>query len=502
MKQPSFLVLILFFALALTGLGRPCAGASDQVRPSILAGTWYPGDPEELQSAVGRYLAHADSHPLPQGATLLALVSPHAGYRYSGATAAYAYRVLQARPSPTVVVVAPSHRVPFQGISIYDRGPYETPLGRIPVDSAFIADLKDRIPELPCVERAHAVEHSVEIQLPFLQTVLPEFRLVPVLMGRVGWEDCVRLADVLASMWKDRPFVVVASTDLSHYHSDAEARLLDERLIDHVRNLDARRLWTDLREGRCEACGGAPLATVLLYARRFRNPQASILHYATSADATGDRSRVVGYLAAALWTRKAATADDSEAEPALESSGESSLTAQEREVLKDIARKAIEARLHGTDPPRIDGDRLTEGLGRKRGAFVTLKIQGRLRGCIGQIVGRHSLAETVARMAEAAAFQDPRFPPLRAEEWPRVRLEISALTPLRRIGNPGEIQVGVHGLYIRKGWRSGLLLPQVAVEYGWDRQAFLEHTCQKAGLPPDAWKDSDTEIYVFSAEVF
>lgn len=175
------------------------------------------------------------------------------------------------------------------------------------------------------------------------------------------------------------------------------------------------------------------------------------------------------------------------------------LTGEEKEALLRIAREAIEAGLEGKPPP---GPAEKGALEEKRGAFVTLKKRGRLRGCIGYIEPGKSLAKTVEEMAAAAAFQDPRFPPLRMEELKDLSLEVSVLTPLRRVSDVGEIEIGTHGLYIRRGGRAGLLLPQVATEWRWDRDTFLKETCRKAGLAPDAWKDPETEIYLFSADVF
>jgi AmmeMemoRadiSam system protein A len=176
------------------------------------------------------------------------------------------------------------------------------------------------------------------------------------------------------------------------------------------------------------------------------------------------------------------------------------LTSEEKAYLRNLAKAAIEHRLLGKPMPSREGEppRLAE----KRGAFVTLKKRGELRGCIGYTQQLRPLSETVIEMAQAAAFQDPRFPPLSSREWGDISIEISALTPLRLIQDIEEIQAGKHGLFIERGGFGGLLLPQVATEYGWDRQTFLEHTCMKAGLPRDAWKDKKTRIYVFSAEIF
>jgi AmmeMemoRadiSam system protein A len=175
------------------------------------------------------------------------------------------------------------------------------------------------------------------------------------------------------------------------------------------------------------------------------------------------------------------------------------LADDEKQALLRIARASIQAELAGKKPPAVKGQGTLE---EKRGAFVSLKKRGHLRGCIGFIEGKKPLARTVEEMAVAAAFQDPRFPPLKKEELKDLRLEISVLTPLRKIADVGEIEVGTHGLYVRKGSRAGLLLPQVATEYGWERDTFLKETCRKAGLAPDAWRDPETEIYLFSADVF
>jgi AmmeMemoRadiSam system protein A len=175
------------------------------------------------------------------------------------------------------------------------------------------------------------------------------------------------------------------------------------------------------------------------------------------------------------------------------------LADDEKQALLRIARASIQAELAGKKPPAVKGQGT---LDEKRGAFVSLKKRGHLRGCIGFIEAKKPLARTVEEMAVAAAFQDPRFEPVRREELKDLKLEISVLTPLRKVADVGEIEVGTHGLYIRKGSRAGLLLPQVATEYGWDRDTFLKETCRKAGLAPDAWRDPETEISLFSADVF
>ncbi|WP_448384558.1 AmmeMemoRadiSam system protein B [Desulfosoma sp.] len=503
-ERRSLWAAFLVAAAVLAAFAQAFAAADGEpVRRSILAGTWYPADPKELRATLGDYLQRATlPDSLPSTDSLVGIVSPHAGIRYSGAIAAYAYKVVQQSAFDTVVVLAPSHRVAFSGVSVHRRGPFETPLGRVPLDTELIEALLQADPDMRDLPEAHAQEHSLEIQLPFLQTVLPSFRLVPLVMGRLSWDTCERLAKALSALARSRRFLVVASTDLSHYHSEKEARILDERLLERLRRLEARELMEDMASGNCEACGAAPIVTLILYTRAIGAHDMRILKYGTSADVTGETNRVVGYAAAAVFKGSGARTEGSEAVPAAAPSSPS-LSPEDKARLKNIARQTLAAKLFGTLPsPDLPLSELPMSLREPRGAFVTLKRHGQLRGCIGQIEARQPLAHTVSRMASAAAFQDPRFPPVTPEEWDDLELEISVLSPLEKLDDPTQVRVGTHGLVLRKGSRSGLLLPQVAVEQGWDRETFLRQTCRKAGLPPEAWRDPDTEIYIFTAEVF
>jgi AmmeMemoRadiSam system protein A len=236
----------------------------------------------------------------------------------------------------------------------------------------------------------------------------------------------------------------------------------------------------------------------MLIARRLGATNSQVLHYANSGDVTGDQSSVVGYMAAALWDD---LKESKKKNPQDHRVGvDLGLTPEEKSELLKIAQAVVECNCRGEKPPKPEVESST--LNEPRGAFVTLHKDGKLRGCIGHIRAQKPLIETIVEMAEAAAFRDPRFPPVTLEELDQLKYEISVLTPLRRIKDVNDIQVGVHGIYMKRGVSSGLLLPQVATEWGWDRTTFLEHTCTKAGLPEDAWKDKKTEIYIFSADVF
>jgi AmmeMemoRadiSam system protein B/AmmeMemoRadiSam system protein A len=458
--------------------------AAAKIREPAVAGSFYPGSAQALRETVSEMLSKA--RPPEIDGKVIGLISPHAGYVYSGQVAANAYRLVEGMTFDAVVIVAPSHHVYFEGSSVYAEGAYRTPLGDIPVEENLAKAVMDADDSIIFNPEAHRSEHSLEVQLPFLQMTVRDLKLVPIVMGDQSLANCRRLADAIVSSVRGRNVLLVASSDLSHFHSYDEARRLDQVVIDDVTAYDYEALAEDLRSRRCEACGGGPIITVMMASRDLGATSAVKLAYANSGDVTGDRSQVVGYLAAALVGEASVGVD-------------LGLTASEKARLLEIARNSIEAKLKGetvTDPV-CDSPRLNE----KRGAFVTLTEKGQLRGCIGHIRGVYPLCTTISRMAIAAATEDPRFPPVTADEFGQVSIEISVMTPLETITDPEKIEVGKHGIYIQKGYHSGLLLPQVATDYGWDRYEFLDHTCLKAGLPEGCWREG-AEIQIFSAQIF
>jgi AmmeMemoRadiSam system protein A len=291
--------------------------------------------------------------------------------------------------------------------------------------------------------------------------------------------------------------LVIASSDLSHYHPYEEAKKLDQKVIDYINRYDPQGLASGLQQHKTEACGGGPIITALLIGQHLGADRATVIHYANSGDVTGDHSGVVGYAAGIIYRSNGRKAEKKGKRKAGIDLG---LKNDEKNQLHHIVRETIKSRLHEKPLPEFTVDSKT--LKEPRGAFVSLHKDGMLRGCIGHIKADRPLDETIKNMSLAAAFEDPRFPPLNREEFDQVDIEISVLTPFKKISDIDEIEVGKHGLYMKEGFYSGILLPQVATEYGWDRITFLEHTCTKAGLPKSAWKEKDTEIYVFSADVF
>jgi hypothetical protein len=472
-----------------------------RVRKPAVAGTFYPGDPRTLRRDIESFLSRVPKLPL-EGRPLV-LIEPHAGYMYSGQVAAHGYKLIENLDIRTVVVVSPSHMEYFPFASVFDGDAYETPLGRIAIDSDVAHAIGSSDPAwIRLSDRGHIQpgsyrqEHALEVQLPFLQSVLREFRIVPIVMGDQNWELCLALGGAIAPHLARKDTLVVVSSDLSHFHAYDAAKTMDGLFCELVEEMNPQRLYESIRHNECEACGAGPVIASLIAGQRAGALDCRILHAANSGDVTGERDSVVGYAAGVVRSGDG----DSEKHVDDEKAEESVLTPEEQGHLLDVARHCVEASVGlPSDPP---SDMTTQSLLERRGAFVTLKTRGRLRGCIGMVESRKPLRDTVAEMARAAALSDPRFLPLVANELPALAIEISVLSPLRLIRSPEEIVVGKHGLVVERGLNRGLLLPQVASEAGWSVETFLGFTCEKAGLPRDAWRDENTRISVFTAVVF
>jgi hypothetical protein len=480
---------------------RAASGAAEQqkIRQPAVAGAFYPADPKELSQMIDEMLAKAA--PPPVDGEILAAVAPHAGYPYSGPVAAWTYAAIKdssrGHKYSRVVVIAPSHYVGFDFTSVYDGDAYATPLGVIPVDKEFAQRLAKMSSTMQLSEKGHqstqdAPEHSVEVELPWLQKVLGNFELVPVVMGDQSYESSRALGVALAKMLRDdHDTLVLASSDLSHYHIYDEAETIDHKTLHALQAWDYFSMSRNFESRVWEACGGAPIVAAMIYAERRGANQAEVLRYANSGDITGDKSRVVGY-SADLFIKSAHAAD---AVPPF------SLTEPEKAELLSVARKSVEYMVQQKNP-YAPSPSTSEVLNREYGAFVTLTEDGALRGCIGYTSPIKPLYMTVRDTATLAATRDPRFTPVQASELPKLAYEISVLSPLRRVTDVEQIQVGRDGLLMKNGDYEGLLLPQVPVEQKWDRLTFLEETCRKAGMDPNCWKDENTDIFRFTAVVF
>ncbi len=490
------------------GIGRHAALAQDHtaiaphVHTPAVAGSFYPSDPARLRGMIEVMLAEVDCRP--HEGDVLALVAPHAGYLYSGSVAATAYAAVQGRNVARVVVIAPSHFEAFTFTSVYDGDAYETPLGSIAIDKEFALRLTESDAISRFSHRGHdpseqGSEHAIEVQLPWLQHVLGAFRLVPVVMGNQSYEASRGLGSALATLITAEHesasqcggTLIVASSDLSHYFTAESAEAMDRRTLHALESWDYFNMAQNFAAQRWEACGGGPILAAMIASEHLGANIAQVLKYAHSGHVTGDQSRVVGYSAVAFLR----SGDAAPVHQAFQ------LSREEKDELLSIARRSVEVTVRGErsfKPEKPASDALCH----ERGAFVTLQSNGHLRGCIGYTSAVTPLYLSVWETAALAATHDPRFRPIAEEELPDLQYEISVLSSLRRIQNVREIHIGQDGLVIRNGNHEGLLLPQVAIEHGWDCFRFLEQTCIKAGLPQDSWTSEETDIFAFTAIVF
>jgi len=449
-----------------------------------VAGTWYPDEADELATSVDGYLAgvnRLDGSPL-------GLIVPHAGYRYSGAIAAAGFKQLSGAQIDLAVVIAADHQPPLsRPISVWSRGGFETPLGVLPVDERTAERLIAYDPRIQFDPDSHAFEHPIEIELPFLKRVLPDCRIVPILMMSDADDETVDLlAEALLAVLPEAGVVLIASSDLSHYPSYDDAVRIDRATLGAIELGDPRLVRQAIRrtmEGGVHglatcACGEAPILVTMKVAQARGATDVTLLDYANSGDVEVDRrSQVVGYGAVMFWRYQPPR-----------------LSLAQQQLLLRVARTAAEGQVRKLPAPEAAAE--DPVLRRLSAVFVTLRVRGELRGCIGQLRADTELYQAVAEKSIAAASADPRFPSLGADELAELTVEISILSPLQRVAEPDEIEVGKHGLAIFDQGKKGVLLPKVATERGWGPRELLENTCLKAGLPADSWK-GQAAVYRF-----
>ncbi|MBM3245836.1 MAG: AmmeMemoRadiSam system protein B [Candidatus Omnitrophica bacterium] len=475
---------------------------ADDVKQPNVAGQFYPDDPVELSLMIDNFLKTAN--PEPVKGDVFSLISPHAGYGYSGQVAAYGYKLIKDKPYKTVIVIGASHQYAFSGVSVYPEGAFRTPLGDVEIDKEFTGKLLNKDSDILFDSAAFQKEHSVEVQLPFLQKALsgPEawehiqdaalyrWKVVPIVMGDCAFSVCQKLANLLkAAIGSRKDVLVVASSDMYHGYDYKDAQNTDNLTLSYLKNMDAEGLYYGLREAKLQLCGGFGVVTTLILSKELGHHQLRVLNYANSGDVTGKKTKgawIVGYASCAI--------DQEKGESAM-------LNKEQRRKLLEIARKSIETYLK--TGKKLETKESDPALLKEMGAFVTLRDHANLRGCIGNLAGNQPLYLAIRDMAIEAATGDPRFLPMRLEELENIEIEISALSPLQKISDPDKIELGIHGVLVKRGFQSGVFLPQVATETGWTKEEFLSNLCaQKAGLSPDSWKDKSTEIYIFTAEVF
>jgi MEMO1 family protein len=461
-------------------------------RQPAVADKFYPGDANRLTAMIDKMLAAAEV-PAVSG-RLVGIQVPHAGYEFSGPTAAHAFKLFQGMDSVTVVMLGTSHYVRLDNAAVYAHGSWRTPLGDVTIDEALAKAILAQDKFLADMPDAHAREHSIEVEVPFLQRTLRSFKIVPIMLLQPTYEQCERVGKAIARAAKGKNVLLVASSDLYHGESYEEVNRVDSITVGLMAKFDPQAFHAAYERNEAQACGGNAITAMMVAAREMGADTAVVLAQTNSNDVTGEKGGyVVGYSAVAFVASGKGSRDQ-----AIE--GSSDLNEREQKSLLSIARNTLEKYIRTGKVP--EAKPLTPKLSEKRGAFVTLNERGQLRGCIGYIQPLKPLYLAVREMAIAASTQDPRFSPVEPAELDSIDIEITVLSPTHPIPSPDSVVVGKHGVVIEKGGRSAVFLPQVPVEEGWDRNTYLSQLCLKARLPNDAWKSPDARLSVFTGQVF
>ncbi|MCF8094666.1 MAG: AmmeMemoRadiSam system protein B [Desulfobacteraceae bacterium] len=494
MKLQDKYILILFALIGICLVLAPDSGVlADSVRKPVAAGQFYPDDPARLKEMITDLTRQAEKN-LTEAKTeqpVKALVMPHAGYIYSGLTAAHAAPILKDEDFTKIIIMAPDHRVGFSGGAITDAKSYQTPLGRVGIHPD--ADkLKEKYKYFRTIPASDAREHAVEVILPFLQVWLDDFKIIPIVLGSGdNLQSCISAVETIP----DQNTLVIVSTDLSHYLPYEKAVSRDKKTIKIIENLQAEALSADPKR----ACGHLPLL-VLMELAKSRNWNPRLIHYANSGDTAGKRDKVVGYATIAFYGEKKMNKQDTEKQK---------ISNQKGEILLEAARKSIAERLGVSYETSGDLKSMTDDpvFQSMQGTFVTLNLNGQLRGCIGNLMPEKPLIEGVKDNAVNAAFNDPRFAPLSKEEFSRIQIEVSVLTEPKPLEYKDaqdlldSIRPNVDGLIIRKGAHSSTFLPQVWKQLP-DKKSFLRQLCMKAGLAPEEWKKGDIRVFTYQVQYF
>ena len=479
------LILIIAITIWLSNTSSQNQRSMKNRMPAV-AGTFYPATATALKNQIAILFEKATKVPETEVA---ALIVPHAGYIFSGEVAASAYAKLSRKSRyKNIFIIGASHRKHFNGVSICPNGNYITPSGNVKINEATASQLIEKNKFIYYDEEADQSEHSLEVQLPFLQYWLKnEFQIVPLIMGSDEPDLCEKLAEALRP-WFNSENLFVISTDFSHYSSyeracktDAEtAEAIVSNDFEKLRNCCNRNKQSNTNNLLTGLCGAAAVQTLLHLTQNKTDISFEKIVYKNSGDVPeGDKKRVVGYWAISANRKNNAF----------------SITDAEKHSLLKLARESIlEYLKNNKNAPPKSG--FTGILNEKFGVFVTLKKEGKLRGCIGRFEPKDQLYQTIEDMAVSAASCDRRFEPVTMEEMSQINIEISILTPLKKIDSIDQIQLGKHGIYIKKGFNSGTFLPQVAKETNWTKEEFLGHCSRdKAGIGWDGWKTAELYTY-------
>ena len=488
----------LFIVLIVLVSSASCKQQGNQIdRQPAVAGQFYPVDPTELKSTLKTLFSKAAHTKNFQN--VVAVIVPHAGYVYSGEVAASGFNQINpTKEYENIFIIGSSHHVSFEGASIYSRGDFITPLGIVKVNRQLAEQLIKKYDFFSNRTDAHAGEHSLEVQLPFLQYKLKkDFKIVPIVLGTQSPEMCKKIAEALRPYFGTKNLFIISS-DFSHYPLYDDAVTVDKVTADAIMSNSPEKLLFAMggneREGipnlATRLCGWTSILTFLYITQNNPNVLFTHIQYKNSGDTEyGDKSKVVGYNAIAISLKEKKT------------KVQFSMSEEDKKDLLAVARNTIVEYVKERKVPNVDVANLSENVKTNCGAFVTLHKHEELRGCIGRFESNEPLYKVVQQMAVAASTEDYRFQPVESNEIKDLEIEISVLTPMRKINSIDEIELGKHGIYIKKGSRDGTFLPQVAKETGWTKEEFLGHCAQdKAGIGWDGWKDAD--IYIYEALVF
>lgn len=472
--------------------------AALQNRKPYAAGRFYTDKPAELISQLEQLFSNSALKSTEK--TPLAIIVPHAGYVYSGEVAASAYKQIDPKQKfERIFIIGSSHTTTFSGASVYCNGNYETPLGTVQVDMELAKKLIAENKLLKCNPEAHLHEHSIEVQLPFLQYFLKtDLKIVPIIIGSSTNETAQNLAEILKPYLNEKNLFVISS-DFSHYPGYNDAKKVDQLTAEAIQTNNPSKLLATLENNykrdidglSTSLCGWSSVLTLLYMTKKLPEININLVQYKNSGDKTfGDKDRVVGYYAISFIQRKSA----------IESAG-FSLSNDEKKYLLKLAHETISEYIRKETVPKVDQSVLSPNLKKNCGAFVTIYKNGILRGCIGRFDPDEPLWKVVQSMAVSAATRDYRFDQVLSAELSKLNIEISVLTPLKRIKSADEIILGKHGIYLKKGDKTGTFLPQVATQAGWSKEELLGHCAEdKAQFGWDGWKTA--ELYTYEALVF
>jgi len=492
----TMILLSLILPISCQGKGKP---ENKQIRSAVVAGTFYPGEESTLIHQLETFFKPFNEEKTVDNTA--AVIVPHAGYVFSGGVASSAFaRINPDKTYDHIFLIGPSHYVAIKGASVNNEfGFYQTPLGKVKVDTEVCDKLIKDYPFFFCHHDAHNREHCLEIQLPFIQYHFKhETSIVPIIIGTQSVEIIRKIANALKPYFNEKNLFVISS-DFSHYPTYEGAEKSDKKTGASIETLSPDNFIEALQQNSdaeisglvTSACGQSAILTLLYLSSDAKNISVHHIMYRNSGDSEyGEKDRVVGYHSF-LFTRNQSDTGKMKF----------SLSDNEKNELLKMARESINSKLKNKELPDSLTYNLTATLRMPCGAFVTLNENDRLRGCIGRFIVHQPLYEIVREMAVAAAFQDSRFPDVEEHEMKNINIEISVLSPLKKINSIDEFSLGKQGIYIKQGMRSGTFLPQVAKETGWTKEEFLGHCSRdKAGLSWDGWKEA--ELFTYEAIVF